>query len=176
MMSVGKGMAALCLWMLIDRGLVDLDAPVATVWPGFAKAGKAAITIRTLLAGKAGLLYLDHAPDGSAYDWETIIAAIEEQEPCWEPGTDHGYHSATAGYLFGEIVRRVDGRPIEIFLREEVTAPLGVDYGYGAYWADPGLIADIIPNPGSHTFVQTRDPSTKLGRGSPIWGPVPGCA
>lgn len=164
MMSVGKGMAALCVWMLIDRGLIDPDLPVAHYWPGFAGGGKADITVRTVLTGKAGLLYLDHAPDGSGYDWDAIVTAIERQEPCWEPGTDHGYHSATAGYLFGEIVRRVDGRPVQQFLREEVTAPLGADYGYGAAWADPARVADIVPNPESHTFVQTRDRSTKLGR------------
>ncbi len=164
MMSVGKGMAALCVWMLVDRGLIDPDAPVARYWPGFAQAGKAGISVGTLLAGKAGLLYADYAPAGAGYDWDVMIDALERQAPAWEPGTSHGYHSATAGYLFGELVRKVDGRPVDQFLREEVTAPLRVDYGYGAAWADPALVADIIPNPDSHTFVQSRDPSTKLGR------------
>ena len=164
MMSVGKGMAALGVWMLIDRGLIDLDAPVARYWPGFAQAGKGAITVGTLLAGKAGLLYADHAPAGAGYDWDVMIDALERQEPAWEPGTAHGYHSATAGYLLGELIRQVDGRPLDQFLREEVTAPLGADYGYGAAWADPDRVADIIPNPDSHTFVQSRDPSTKMGR------------
>lgn len=164
MMSVGKGMAALGVWMLIDRGLIDLDAPVARYWPGFAQAGKDSITVGTLLAGKAGLLYADQAPAGAGYDWDVMIDALERQEPAWEPGTAHGYHSATAGYLFGELIRQVDGRPLDQFLREEVTAPLGADYGYGAAWADPERVADIIPNQDSHTFVQSRDPSTKMGR------------
>lgn len=164
MMSVGKGVAALCVWMLIDRGRIDLDAPVARYWPSFAGGGKGAITVRTLLSAKAGLLYADHAPDGSAFDWDVVIAALERQEPCWEPGADHGYHSATAGYLLGELVHQVDGRTIDRFLREEITTPLGIDYGYGAGWAAPERVADVIPNTDSHTFVQTRDPSTKLGR------------
>lgn len=164
MMSVGKGMAALCVWMLVDRGMIDPDRPVAHYWPGFGQAGKETISVATLLAGKAGLLYTDHAPDGAGYDWAVMIDALERQQPEWVPGEKHGYHSATAGYLFGELVRRVDGRPIDQFLREEITAPLQVDYGYGAAWADPDRIADVIPNPSSHTFVQTRDPSTKLGR------------
>lgn len=164
MMSVGKGMAALCVWMLVDRGLIDVDRPVAHYWPRFAGGGKGAITVRTLLQAKAGLLYLDHAPEGCAYDWEAMVAAIEAQEPNWEPGTDHGYHSATAGHLLGELVRQVDGRMVDAFLRDEVTGPLGVDYGYGAAWAAPDRVADIVPNPASHTFVQTRDRSTKLGR------------
>jgi len=164
MMSVGKGMAALCIWMLVDRGLIDPDAPVAHYWPEFAGGGKGAITVRTLITGKAGLLYADAAPDGAGFDWETMIRAYEVQVPEWEPGTKHGYHSASAGYLFGELVRRVDGRPIERFLQEEVAGPLGVDYGYGVRGAAPDRVAEIIPNPGSHTFVQTRDHSTKLGR------------
>lgn len=164
MMSVGKGMAALCVWMLIDRGLIDVGRPVAHYWPGFGRAGKETITVATLLAGKAGLLYADHAPDGAGYDWPVMIEALERQEPEWTPGEKHGYHSATAGYLFGELVRRVDGRTIDQFLREEVIAPLGADYGYGAAWASSDRVADIIPNASSHTFVQTRDPNTKLGR------------
>ncbi|MGS1018348.1 serine hydrolase domain-containing protein [Allosphingosinicella humi] len=164
MMSVGKGMAALCVWMLVDRGAIDLEAPVAAYWPEFAGGGKSAITVRTLLAGKAGLLYADHAPDGAGFDWDVMIRAYERQEPEWEPGTRHGYHSASAGYLFGELVHRVDGRPIDRFLEEEVTGPLGADYGYGTRGADPDRVADIIPNPDSHTFVQSRDPATKMGR------------
>jgi CubicO group peptidase (beta-lactamase class C family) len=157
-------MAALCLWMLVDRGQVDLDAPVARYWPEFAAAGKADITVRTLITGKAGLLYADHAADGTGFDWQAMVRALELQEPAWEPGTKHGYHSATAGYLVGEIVRRVDGRPLERFLQEEISGPLGVNYGYGVRGTDPDLIADMIPNSSSHTFVQSRDRSTKLGR------------
>lgn len=164
MMSVGKGMAAICVWMLVDRGLIDIDAPVARYWPGFAGGGKGAITVRTLMAGKAGLLYADHAPDGAGYDWDTMIRAYEKQEPVWDPGTKHGYHSASAGYLFGELVWRVDGRSIDRFLEEEVTGPLGADYGYGTRGADPDRVADMIANPESHSFTQMVDRSTKLGR------------
>ena len=164
MMSVGKGMAALCAWMLADRGLIDMDAPVARYWPEFAQAGKGAITVDTLISGRAGLLYADAAPDGAGFDWETMIRAYEVQVPDWEPDTKHAYHSASYGYLIGELVRRVDGRPLQTFLDEEVARPLGADYGYGTRGASPDRVADIIPNPESHTFVQTRDPSTKMGR------------
>lgn len=164
MMSVGKGMAALCVWMLVDRGRIDLDAPVADYWPEFAGGGKGDVTVRTLITGKAGLLYADAAPDGAGFDWPTMIRAYELQVPEWMPGTKHGYHSASAGYLLGELVRRVDGRPIDQFLREEVAIPLGADYGYGTSWAEPGHVADMIANLGSHTFVQSRDHTTKLGR------------
>lgn len=164
MMSVGKGMAALCVWMLVERGLIDIDAPVAAYWPEFAGGGKGDISVRTLITGKAGLLYADAALDGAGYDWAAMTRAYELQVPEWVPGTKHGYHSASAGYLLGELVRRVDGRPIDRFLREEVAIPLGADYGYGTGWLDQDRVADIIPNPDSHTFIQTRDHSTKLGR------------
>lgn len=164
MMSVGKGMAALCLWMLADRGVLDMDRPVAHYWPEFAGGGKAAITVRTLITGKAGLLFADSAPDGAGLDWEAMIHAYEQQVPEWEPGTDHGYHSFSAGYLLGELVRRIDGRRLERFFDEEVAQPFGVDYGYGTRGAPDTRVADIIPNPDSHTFVQTRDRTTKLGR------------
>jgi CubicO group peptidase (beta-lactamase class C family) len=101
MMSVGKGMAALCVWMLVERGLIDIDKPVAHYWPGFAQAGKGSITVATMLAGKAGLLYADHAPAGAGNDWAVMIDALEQQEPAWVPGEKHGYHSSTAGYLLG---------------------------------------------------------------------------
>ncbi len=164
MMSVGKSLAALCVLILADRGAIDLDAPVADYWPGFAQAGKAEITVRTLMQGKAGLLYADHAADGAAYDWETMIRAFELQAPEWEPGTKGGYHSMSAGFLLGELVRRAGGRPFEVFFDEEVARPLGVDYRFGLDDADIARTATIIPNPASVTFTQVRDRSTKLGR------------
>jgi CubicO group peptidase (beta-lactamase class C family) len=164
MMSVGKSLAALSVLMLVDRGAIDLDAPVAAYWPEFAQAGKAEITVRTLMQGKAGLLYADHAADGAAYDWEAMVRALEVQRPEWEPGTKAGYHSMSAGFLLGELVRRASGRPFDVFFDEEVARPLGVDYHFGLDDAEIARTATIIPNPQSVTLTQTRDPSTKLGR------------
>ncbi len=164
MMSVGKSLAALSVLILVDRGKINLEAPVARYWPEFAQSGKGGITVRVLISGQAGLLYADAAPDGSAYDWDVMIRAFETQAPEWEPGTRGGYHSVSAGYLFSELVQRVDGRSIQQFLAEEVTGPLEVDYRYGLAEEDRDRVANIIPNPESHTFVQSRDPTTKLGR------------
>ncbi|WP_448661440.1 serine hydrolase domain-containing protein [Sphingomonas sp. CJ20] len=164
MMSVGKGMAALCLWMLVDRGRIDIDAPVARYWPEFAANGKGAITVDMLVSGRAGLLYADAAPTGAGFDWDVMVAAYAAQAPAWVPGSDHGYHSASLGYLVGEIVRRVDGRRVEDFLEQDIAGPLGVDYGYGTRGADPARVADVIANPDSHTFTQSRDPATPMGR------------
>jgi CubicO group peptidase (beta-lactamase class C family) len=164
MMSVGKSVCALAVLMLVDRGVIDLAKPVAHYWPGFAQAGKAGITVRTLLSAQAALLYADHAPAGAAYDWEAMIRALELQAPEWEPGTRGAYHSMTFGLLLGELVRRADGRPIRQFVAEEIAAPLGIDYWFGLDDATLARVADIVPNLGNVTLQQSGDPSTKLGR------------
>lgn len=164
MMSVGKAMAALCVWRLIDRGKIDLEAPVAKYWPEFAQGGKEAITVRQLLGGLMGLVYADHAPAESAFDWETMVHAMEVQEPIWKPGTVGAYHSMTAGTLFGELVRRVDGRRVNEFFAEEVANPLGIDYKFGLNDAEIKRVASLLPNAGSVTLTQISDPASKLGR------------
>lgn len=164
MMSVCKSMAALCVLMLVDRGQIDLSAPVALYWPEFGQAGKDKISVRTLLSTQAGVIYADAAPDGAYFDWEVMTAAIAAQEPAWEPGTKGGYHSMTFGFLLGELVRRVDGRMINVFFAEEVAGPLGADYAIGLNDDQLKRVTDLIPNPGSVTLNQVADRSTKLGR------------
>ncbi|WP_202517152.1 serine hydrolase domain-containing protein [Streptomyces sp. SID685] len=164
MMSVGKGMAALCVLMLADRGQLDLDQPVASYWPEFAQAGKAEITVRTLLQSKAALLYADAAPDGSGYDWDTMIHAFEVQAPVWEPGTRGAYHTMSAGFLLGELVRRVDGRRLETFFDEEVAGPLGADYRFGLRNADFPRLARISAPHDQGLVEQMTTPGTDLHR------------
>ena len=164
MMSVGKSVCALAVLMLVERGLIALDEKVGYYWPQFAQAGKEGITVRTLLAGMGAILYVDFAPDGSAYQWETIIGAIERQRPEWQPGTRGAYHSVTLGYLLGELVRRVDGRTIDVFVAEEIERPLGIDFKFGLDNGVLARVADIVPNTGNTTLQLTADRSTKLGR------------
>lgn len=164
MMSVTKSLAAIALLRLLDRGLVALDASVATYWPDFAQSGKEFITIRHILSGTGGLMYVDHAPAGSALDWDVMITAIEKQEPEWPAGTAGAYHSVTQGFLLGEVVRRVDGRPINLFIQEEIADPLELDLFVGLNDVDIARVARIITNPASDTLRQVVDPSTKLGR------------
>jgi CubicO group peptidase (beta-lactamase class C family) len=129
--STTKGLTATCLHVLADRGLVDYQAPVATYWPEFAQNGKSKITVYHLLTHQAGIPQL---PDGctseDTLDWEKMIHGIEKLAPVWEPGTDSGYHALNFGWLIGEVVRRVDGRSLGTFLREEICAPLGIDRMY----------------------------------------------
>lgn len=173
MMSVGKAMAALCVLMLIDRGKIDIEAPVAKYWPEFAQNGKEKITVRTLLQAKAALLYADAAPDGAAYDWDVMVDALAKQKPEWEPGTRGAYHSMTMGFLMGELVRRVDGRMVNVFFADEVANPLGADYKFGLNDDDIKRVSDVIRNPGSTTLTQIATPGTKLHR---AWRVTPNAA
>jgi CubicO group peptidase (beta-lactamase class C family) len=130
--SVGKAMASICLLMLVDRGQVELDAPVARYWPEFGNRGKGEITVRMLMSHRAGLPAVrDRLPDEAIFDWGTMTAALAAEAPWWKPGSKHGYHVNTFGFLVGEIVRRVSGQSIGGFFREEVADPLGADFHFG---------------------------------------------
>jgi CubicO group peptidase (beta-lactamase class C family) len=130
--SVGKAVAALCVLMLVSRGALELDEPVSRRWPEFAAAGKERITVREVLSHRAGLAAIARElPDGSLYDWAAVTDALAEQEPWWTPGTGHGYHVHTFGFLAGEIVRRVAGERIGAFLRRELGDPLAIEISFG---------------------------------------------
>jgi CubicO group peptidase (beta-lactamase class C family) len=130
--SVGKAMAALCLLMLVERGEIELDAPISTYWPGFSAHGKGQTTVRMLLGHRAGLPAIRRSlPDEASYDWEFMANVLADEEPWWEPGTTHGYHVNTFGFLVGELVRRASGESIGAFFRREVAGPLGVDFHIG---------------------------------------------
>lgn len=146
--STTKTMAALCVLMLADRGEVDLAAPVATYWPEFAAAGKESVTVAQVMSHTAGLSGFDPAiaPE-DLYDWDTVCKGLAAQEPWWEPGTRSGYHLITQGYLQGEIVRRVTGRSVGTFFREEVAEPLGADVHIGLPASEDGRVADLVPPP-----------------------------
>jgi CubicO group peptidase (beta-lactamase class C family) len=111
--SVGKGLVAACAARLAGQGRLDLDATVASCWPEFGAAGKDAITVRQLLSHQAGLPAVRRRlPSGSMLDWPVMTAALAAQEPWWEPGTGHGYHVNTFGFLVGEVIRRSTGSTV----------------------------------------------------------------
>lgn len=143
--SVGKAFAGLCVLMLVSRGLLDLDEPVSRRWPQFASAGKEAITVREVLSHQAGLAAIERQlPDGSLYDWEQVTEALAQQRPWWSPGSGHGYHVHTFGFLAGEIVRRVVGESIGSFMEREVAQRLGIDVRFGVRQTDQRRRADYI--------------------------------
>ncbi|MPZ97901.1 MAG: serine hydrolase [Dehalococcoidia bacterium] len=157
--STTKGVVALCMHMLADRGLVDLDAPVARYWPEFAQAGKERITVAQLLDHSAGLPAVStRLPDDALNDWARMVATLEAQAPWWEPGADHGYHAVTWGWLNGEVLRRVTGRTPGAFIREQICAPLGIDFYLGFGPELDERVADMVPAPG--------DPGAAVGAAS----------
>ncbi|MEP9378522.1 serine hydrolase domain-containing protein [Aquabacter sp. CN5-332] len=170
MNSIAKSMSALCVHILIDRGLVDFNAPVATYWPEFAQAGKEKVLVRHVLSHSCGVIYCDVAKAGDIFDYDTFIRVLEKQEPAWEPGTYGAYNSQNIGFLAGEIVRRVDGRTVGRFLREEVTDKIGAEYNIGLTPAEIARVSDMHKNPLNEFAQIASDPTSALyraKRGSP---------
>ena len=170
MFSVGKPISILPVLMLADRGRIDLNKPVMQYWPEFGQAGKEHITVHHVISHLAAIPGAFTARKGDAYQWGNMIRAIEAQEPLWEPGTSGCYHTFTLGYLAGELVRRITGRTIGQFLREEVGLPLDIDYHFGLSAADQRRCAEIYEAPHGPFMEAIRDPNTLLGR---CWIPLP---
>ncbi len=130
--SSTKGATALCAHLLCARGQLDLDAPVARYWPEFAAAGKASLPVRMLLNHQAGLPAVSEPlPAEALFDWPVMAKALAAQRPHWLPGSAHGYHATTFGWLVGEVVRRVSGRSLGTFFQEAVARPLGLEFWIG---------------------------------------------
>ncbi len=144
--SVGKAVATVSLLMLVERGLVALDTPVARYWPEFAQAGKAEITVRMLLGHRAGLPAIRRPlPDDAIYDLKRMADELAAESPFWAPGQRHGYHVNTFGFLVGEIVRRASGESIGAFVRREIAGPLGADFHFGVGRGEIGRVVDFLP-------------------------------
>jgi len=148
--STTKTMAALTALLLADRGVIDLQAPVARYWPEFAAGGKQDVTVAHLLSHSAGLSgWKEPIAKADFYDWEKCTSLLAEQEPFWAPGTRPGYHAVTQGYLVGEVVRRATGKSIGRVFREEIAEPLGADFHIGLDAAHDHRVADLQPPPAS---------------------------
>jgi CubicO group peptidase (beta-lactamase class C family) len=130
--SCTKGATALCAHVLASRGLLDIEAPVAEYWPEFAKNGKESATVRMMLDHSVGVpVFRKTIERGELYDWDHVVELLEAEEPFWEPGTRNGYHMINFGWTVGELVRRVSGRSLGTFFREEIAEPLGIDFWIG---------------------------------------------
>jgi CubicO group peptidase (beta-lactamase class C family) len=144
--SVGKAITALCALRLVERGALDLDSPVSRYWPEFAQAGKERLPLRYLLTHQAGLpAVFRELPSGAELQWEVMTDALAAQEPWWTPGEGHGYHVNTYGFLIGEVVRRVTGKSLGTYLRDEIAGPAGVDFFIGFGPELDARCADVIP-------------------------------
>jgi CubicO group peptidase (beta-lactamase class C family) len=144
--SCTKGVMAVCAYLLVQEGRLDLDSPIARYWPEFAQAGKERITVRDAMAHRAGLAYLDTdltLDDVSA--WDPVIRAIEAQVPHHAPEDGHAYHASTIGWLLGEVIRRITGLGAGTFFRRSLGDPLGLDTWIGLPDAERGHVAWMEP-------------------------------
>jgi CubicO group peptidase (beta-lactamase class C family) len=180
-MSIAKGFCGIVAAMLADRGLLDPDERVATYWPEFAANGKQDVLVRHILLHEAGTIGLPRVADvlqwdgGGWDDLDAIAAALAASEPAWAPGTAAGYHAVTYGWLVGELVRRIDGRTVGTFFREEVAEPLGIRTAIGVPASEQGDVArihgegmDRAPFPlrgmNNRSRKAMRDPSKLIGK------------
>jgi CubicO group peptidase (beta-lactamase class C family) len=142
--SVGKALTAMVVLALVERGDLDLDGPVAQWWPEFAAAGKSNVTLRSLMAHRAGLPAVRRTlPEDAMLDWARMTSELAAQAPWWPPGTAHGYHVNTYGFLLGEVVRRVTGREFGHAFAEDLAGPAGAEYHMGLSREHHGRVAPI---------------------------------
>lgn len=164
MNSVAKSMSALCTHILVDSGEIGFDQRVAHYWPEFGQAGKQGVLVSQVLSHTCGTIYCDAATPGTIFDTPAQLRAIEQQAPAWEPGTYGAYNSQNIGFILGEVVRRVTGKTIGTFLREEVAQRLGADYNIGLRPDEIARVTDMHENPKNQFFALAADLGTPLGR------------
>lgn len=146
--SATKGLTALCVLRLVERGVLDPDAPVARYWPEFAAQGKGEIPLRWVMCHRAGLAAIDgQLTLAEVFAWEPVVAAIAAQKPNWEPGIAHGYHARSFGWILGEVVRRVTGKSLGRFFHDDIAAPLALDFWIGLPESEEGRVAKLYPAP-----------------------------
>jgi CubicO group peptidase (beta-lactamase class C family) len=139
--SATKGLGSACLLHVLQERDLGLERRVAEFWPEFAQGGKEGITFAQLLSHQAGLVALDDPAD--VVDYAAVIRALEKQVPLWPPGTAHGYHARTFGFLLDELVRRIASRSIAEYWREVFAGPLGLDIWIGLPGAENSRVATI---------------------------------
>ncbi|MFP8878204.1 MAG: serine hydrolase domain-containing protein, partial [Myxococcota bacterium] len=162
--STTKMMAALSTLLLVDRGQLDLDAPVASLWPEFSQQGKDEIPVRQLLSHTSGLPGWDTPISiETLFDWDQAVSLLAAQKPWWKPGTQSGYHAITHGFLLGEVVRRACGDTIGGFFREQIAEPLGADFHIGTAAEHDARIGELIP-PGAQAGAENSDPGSIAAR------------
>ncbi len=175
--SATKGIAAVCAHIAVDRGVLDLDAPVRRYWPEL----RADPLVRHALAHTAGIPVIDaELPENGILDWDVMAAAVAAQEPEWAPGEKHGYHGVTFGWLVGELVRRTTGKSIGRFLQDEICGPLAADYFIGTPVSEHHRIAPLVAAPPRRdgqpippAFVSQLDPQSLAARMyRPMFPPV----
>lgn len=143
--STTKGMAALTIARLVDQGLIDYNAPLASYWPEFGAHGKDKVTVAQVLSHQAGVSAVDAPITIEDYfDAPRMAKLIAETKPMWEPGTRNGYHALTYGWITGELVKRVTGKTLGTVFREEFAEPLGADIFIGLPESEEYRVAEQV--------------------------------
>ncbi len=146
--STTKTMTSLCALVLVERGLLDVNAPVAQYWPEFAANGKANVLVRHIMSHTSGVSgWAQPVVMDDLYDWDKSTAMLASQAPWWKPGEGSGYHALNQGHLVGEVVRRITGKSLKQFFADEVAGPLGADFQIGCRAEDDYRVSNVVPPP-----------------------------
>ena len=177
--STSKAVVSLMMARLVGQGRLAYADKVSDVWPEFAAAGKAAVSVEQVLSHQAGLCGIVGPMDPAEwFDWHAICARLAAMTPLWEPGTASGYHPVTFGFLAGEIFRRVDGRTIGRALREDIAGPLGLDLWIGLPESEDHRVSEMRRPPAMPALGEMSEPkrlafytkwSQPGGRGDAAW-------
>jgi CubicO group peptidase (beta-lactamase class C family) len=173
--STTKGATAICANKLAQEGKLDVEAPVARYWPEFAAGGKADIPVKFLLSHQAGLAWVDAEMTlEEALSWDPVVDALARQVPHYEPGSQHGYHATTYGWLVGEVIRRVTGKSVGTYFRDEIATPLGLDFWIGLPESEESRVAPLVGGLADPLLMEDPEvralvnefmgPDTKLGK------------
>jgi CubicO group peptidase (beta-lactamase class C family) len=158
--STTKALAALMIARLVDAGKLAYHQPVASLWPEFAAAGKADVTVAQAISHQAGLPGFPEPMDAGLWvDWDSICAKLAAMTPMWPPGSASGYHPVTVGYIAGEIFRRVDGRTIGTAFREDLGDPFGLDLWIGLPAAEEARVAELQRPSALPEFGEINEPT-----------------
>jgi CubicO group peptidase (beta-lactamase class C family) len=169
--STTKTVLSLAALILVERGELDVDAPVGDYWPEFCAKGKKNVLVRHLMSHTSGVSGWDQPFSiKDMYDWETSTERLAQQAPWWEPGTASGYHANNQGHLVGEVIRRITNKSFKQFVADEIAGPLGADFQIGARGSDLGRIAPVVPPPPMDIDFSVLDPASVLYR--TFTGPV----
>jgi CubicO group peptidase (beta-lactamase class C family) len=164
--SATKGIVATAAHMLVERGQIDLDLPIANYWPEYAQNGKERITLRQVMSHTAGVPFIDAEQYvGAPYDWESMVEACAAQKPEWEPGSTVAYHVVSFGWIVGEVIRRVSGQMPGKFKASEIAEPLGAEFFLGLPESQDPKVADWIWAAGAPSTEPESDPPSYADRG-----------
>jgi CubicO group peptidase (beta-lactamase class C family) len=163
--SITKAMVNLAALVLVDRGELDPDAPVARYWPEFGAAGKDTVTVAQLLGHTSGVSGWEQPVTvEDLYDWDKSTAMLAAQPPWWEPGTASGYHLVNQGHLVGEVIRRVTGLSVGQFFAKEIAGPLGADFQIGLGPDDDARVSPLSPPKAIELDLSTFDAASVKAR------------